>query len=149
KQMVRHALPAGTLEISDSALRHIVTHYAREAGVRNLEKQLARICRKLAYRIAMGRSRKVALSNQAEVEKMLGLPPFQPEEALKRHAPGVAMGLAWTQFGGDTLFVESLAVDGKGGIVLTGTLGKVMQESANLAYTYVRDRARGLPLSQN
>ena len=146
KIRTKHALGTNQIRIRDRALQHIVSHYAREAGVRNLERQLARICRKTAYRIAMGRADAVTVEGPKDVEKLLGLAPYQPESGFTKPTAGVVTGLAWTQYGGDTLFIESKVVQGKGGFLLTGTLGKVMQESANIAYTFVRDRSRHLSL---
>ena len=120
--------------MEDSGLKYIISRYAREAGVRNLERQIARAFRKIAYGVASGRTQAVTIATPKEVEKLLGPPPFHPEEKIPA-VPGVATGLAWTQYGGEVLVVESAVVEGRGGLVLTGTLGKVMQESANLAYT--------------
>jgi ATP-dependent Lon protease len=149
KQLKKNAIKNSQLKITDPALRHIISHYAREAGVRNLEKQLARICRKVAYRVAMGRAGLIKLSTTEEVEKYLGIPPFIPEKALASSTPGVATGLAWTQFGGEILFIESTSIPGKGGLLLTGSLGDVMKESANLAYTFIRSRLKSLKLSED
>ncbi len=147
KQLEKCALSSSQAVISDKALKHIISHYAREAGVRNLERQFARAFRKVAYRVAASSSnfKPVKVHDPKEVEKLLGAPPFHPEERIP-HRPGVATGLAWTSHGGEVLVVESVAVAGKGGLVLTGTLGKVMQESANLAYTFVREAAERLGL---
>ncbi len=147
KQLEKHALPRGSLKFADKALRHLITHYAREAGVRNLEKAIARICRKVAYKIVRGRAQRVVMDSPELLEKFLGMPPFVPEKALLR-VPGVATGLAWTSFGGEVLSVESVSVEGKGGFTLTGQLGGVMQESANIAYTFVRNHALGLKLGR-
>lgn len=145
KQMEKAGLSAKNLDISEKAVRHVITHYAREAGVRNLERQFSKLFRKVAYRTALGRKEKVKIDTAAQVEKLLGPAPFHPEEAATP-IPGVATGLAWTQYGGEVLTVESVAVEGRGGIAMTGTLGKVMQESANLAYTYVREASEKLHL---
>ena len=143
KQIKKNALKSSSIHFSDAAIRHLISQYAREAGVRNLEKQLAKICRKVAYRVAMGRAKTVNVSTAADIERFLGMAPFAPEVGFRKMVPGVATGLAWTQYGGEVLFIESMAVEGKaGGLRLTGSLGEVMQESANIAYTYVRDRAR-------
>lgn len=149
KQLERNALASSQVKITEPALRYLIHHYAREAGVRNLEKQLSKIFRKVAYRVASGRKGIVRLTDGASVEKYLGVPPFVPEAIDTQERPGVAVGLAWTQFGGEVLQVESMAVEGRGGLNLTGTLGKVMQESANIAYTYVRNEAHSLRLPRH
>ncbi len=147
KQLEKHALPKGTLKFTDKAMRHLISHYAREAGVRNLEKAVARICRKVAYKVVRGRAKSVLVDTPAIIEKFLGMPPFIPEKALAR-VPGVATGLAWTSFGGEVLSVESVSVEGKGGFTLTGQLGEVMQESASIAYTFVRNHTLDLKLAK-
>ncbi len=148
KQLEKHALPRGTLRFTDKALKHLITNYAREAGVRNLEKCIARICRKVAYKVVRGRVKKVVIDRPEIVGKYLGLPTFSPEKALAS-VPGVATGLAWTSSGGEVLSVESVSVEGgKGGFTLTGQLGEVMQESANIAYTFVRNHTDRLNLGK-
>jgi len=149
KQLERNALSASQVKMTETALRHLIHHYAREAGVRNLEKQLAKIFRKVAYKVASGRKEVVKVNDGAAVEKYLGVPPFVPEVIDNNGRAGIAVGLAWTQFGGEVLQVESMAVEGRGGLNLTGTLGKVMQESANIAYTYVRNEAHALKLPKH
>jgi ATP-dependent Lon protease len=138
KQLSKHALKPAQLQFNEVALKYIIARYAREAGVRNLEKQLAKICRKVALKIALGKIKTLKVDSEPQVEKFLGIPPFAPETDIHRSLPGVATGLAWTQYGGEVLFVESVAVPGRGGFKLTGSLGDVMQESANIAYTYLR-----------
>lgn len=147
KQLKKNALKRGQLRLSDESLRHIITHYAREAGVRNLEKQLARICRKIAYKVAMGRVEKLVIDDKKQIGKLLGIPPFSPERELTKELPGVATGLAWTSFGGEVLFIESSVVDGKGGLSLTGSLGDVMKESGHIATMVLRNRGKKLGLS--
>lgn len=139
KQLEKNALKPQATTLSDRALRQVISHYARESGVRNLERQIGRIFRKIAYKVANNRGETFKIDTPAQIEKLLGPPPFHPEEILPS-VPGVATGLAWTQYGGEVLTVESAAVEGRGGLVMTGTLGKVMQESANLAYTFVREQ---------
>jgi ATP-dependent Lon protease len=142
KQLRKNALKPSQLKITDAGLRYLIQHYARESGVRNLEKQLGKICRKVAYKVALGRSEGVTIKDGKTIEKFLGMPIFQREEMQARKTPGVVTGLAWTQYGGDVLHIESVSVEGKGGIQLTGSLGEVMQESANIAYTFVRSLAK-------
>lgn len=148
KQLRRNALKASQVRFSDAGLRYLIRHYARESGVRNLEKQIGKICRKVAYRVATGRSETVSLKDAKAIERFLGIPIYQTEEKQAIKTPGVVTGLAWTQYGGDVLHIESLSVEGKGGIMLTGSLGDVMQESANIAYTYVRSLAKDIPAAK-
>lgn len=149
KQLKKAALKPSAFNLTDRGLNGLIHHYARESGVRNLEKQISRICRKVAYRRAFGQLSKVKIDTEKDLHKYLGLPPYAKEVGPKKKRAGVATGLAWTQYGGEVLFVESLSVPGKGGLVTTGQLGGVMKESANLAYSWVRDRARFLNLSED
>lgn len=150
KQLKKNAIKNSQLKFADSGLKYIISHYAREAGVRNLEKQISKLGRKVAYRVATGRNSGLTkVQTPEQIEKFLGVPPFKPEKALEVSLPGVATGLAWTQFGGEILFIESTWVPGKGGLMLTGSLGDVMKESANIAYTFIRSRARELKLSDD
>jgi ATP-dependent Lon protease len=148
KQRENNALPSKALEITDRAILEIIHRYARESGVRNLDKQFAKLFRKVAYRFASGNRRPLRIDTPASLEKYLGAPPYQPEVDVHRGSVGVATGLAWTSFGGEILYVESRAVEGKGGTTLTGSLGEVMQESANIAVTYIRQKASQLKLEE-
>jgi ATP-dependent Lon protease len=121
----------------------IIEAYTREAGLRNLEREIGAVCRKVAVSVAKGKSRKYRIS-AASVEKMLGPIKHFRDEQLKKDQVGVATGLAWTSVGGDMLFVEALAVRGKGGLRLTGQLGDVMKESAQAAMSYARAHASEL-----
>lgn len=141
KQREKNALSAKQMEITDAAIYEIIHRYAREAGVRNLEKQFAKLFRKGAYRIARGNRRPLRIDSPKTLEKFLGVPPYQPETDVQTGVCGVATGLAWTSFGGEVLYIESRATPGKGGLMLTGSLGDVMQESANIAFTYIRGKA--------
>lgn len=135
KQLKRAGLKRGQLQISDSALRALIEGYAREAGVRNLEKQLGRIIRKAAVRIAKGEAQRIKVGVK-ELEQYLGKPLFQPERPLT--GVGVATGLAWTALGGATLNIEATRVHTLNrGFKLTGKLGEVMRESAEIAYSYI------------
>lgn len=138
KQLRKNGLKYSQLRITDHAIQFIIQRYAREAGVRNLEKLVAKICRKVAFKVAAGRLDSIRVNEPQEIEKFLGNPPFLPEQRIQKGVPGVATGLAWTQYGGDILHIECRRVEGKGGLALTGSLGDVMKESANIAYTYVR-----------
>ncbi|MFN7943563.1 MAG: endopeptidase La [Thermoanaerobaculia bacterium] len=140
KQLAEHGLDAKRLVIPDPTVRRIVALYTREAGVRGLEREIAALCRKVAYRVAEGRRGRTAVSSRA-VGTLLGQPKHFAEEMLARDRVGVATGLAWTAAGGDIMFVEVVATPGKGQLVLTGQLGDVMKESAQAAVTYARDWA--------
>lgn len=145
KQREKNAIPEKLVQITDSAIYHIIHFYAREAGVRNLEKQFAKLFRKVAFRVASGNRRPLRIDSVSSIEKLLGPTLFDKEpNVLKGY--GVATGLAWTALGGDVLYIESRSVPGKGGLVLTGSLGEVMQESASIAMTYIRQKAASLKI---
>jgi ATP-dependent Lon protease len=137
KQLEAHGLNSADLVLSEEALRSIIRGYTREAGLRNLEREIAAICRKVAMRFATGRRKPVAM-NAARIRSYLGTQRNMPEERLLRDQVGVATGLAWTPFGGEVLFVEAQAMNGKGGLILTGQMGDVMKESAHAALSYTR-----------
>src|SRR5690606_31645781 len=120
KQLKKNALPENAVELTDSALHHIISRYAREAGVRNLERQIGRVFRKVAYKVASRKTAPIRIATAKQIEKLLGPAPFHPEESIPS-IPGVATGLAWTAYGGEVLSVESAAVEGRGGLVMTGT----------------------------
>ena len=126
--------------VSDAALVKVVREYTREAGLRNLERELSSICRKLARRKAEGEDGPFKVG-VADVEKLLGAPRFIEDEKEKTLLPGMALGLAWTPAGGEVLTVEATVMKGKGGLTLTGQLGDVMKESAQAALSYIRSRA--------
>jgi len=132
-----------TLHFSDSALQGIIREYTQEAGVRNLDRELANICRKVARRIAESRKSPKQIGGQS-LHKYLGPPRYSFEEAPTENEVGVVTGLAWTESGGDTLSIEITLLPGKGALMLTGQLGDVMQESAQAALSYARSRARAL-----
>ena len=137
KQMEENGISEANVEFTDGGIRKIIEAYTREAGLRNLEREIGAICRKVAVTVAKGKSRRYRITG-ATVEKMLGAVKHFSDELLKRDQVGVATGLAWTSVGGDILFVEALAVRGKGGLRLTGQLGDVMKESAQAAMSYAR-----------
>ncbi|MBN2581616.1 MAG: endopeptidase La, partial [Planctomycetes bacterium] len=137
------------LRIADSGLREIIRHYTREAGVRNLERQIAAICRAVARRIAAQAKPGPAVSvGQKEVEEYLGPRQFVPDVAERTSVPGVVTGLGWTPAGGDILFIEVTDMKGGGNLILTGQLGNVMRESAQTALSYVRSRAADLGIPE-
>ena len=141
KQIEEHGLTPELIRFSDKALADVIERYTREAGLRNLERHVAAICRKTARRVAEGESGPFRIQ-PGRVKALLGAPKIQPDEALKADAVGVATGLAWTAAGGDVLFVEATAMKGKGRLTLTGHLGDVMKESAQAALSFARTRAR-------
>jgi ATP-dependent Lon protease len=146
KQMKENGLAEGQITFTDEGLHQIISGYTREAGLRNLERELAAVCRKVAVRVARGETASVVI-DQEKVEALLGPRKHFAEELLERDRVGVATGLAWTAVGGDLLFIEVVAVPGKGHLLLTGQLGDVMKESAQAALSYARTFAgqHGLP----
>jgi len=140
KEREAHGLTLKQLQFTEGALRHIIRFYTREAGVRNLDRLLARICRKVAALVAKEKAEKVNVAI-SKLEDFLGPPRYTDEVISRGQAPGIAVGLAWTQFGGEVLFVESSKMEGRGQLKLTGKLGDVMAESAQIAFSYVRANA--------
>jgi ATP-dependent Lon protease len=142
KQLAEHGITTEHLVIPDRALRALISGYTREAGLRNLEREVAAICRKVARKVAEGSTATVKLTPNA-LTKYLGAPKILPEEILKKDEVGITTGLAWTATGGDILFIEATAMKGKGNrLTLTGSLGDVMKESAQAALSYTRAHAR-------
>jgi ATP-dependent Lon protease len=138
KQRKEHGLLANEVNISDAALSRIIDGYAREAGVRNLENQIKKIMRHVTMEQAIGNNKKVKV-NIRNIEDFLGKPIFTTEELYKKQIPGVILGLAWTPLGGATLYIEASALKAKNpGFKQTGQLGNVMQESSEIAYSYIR-----------
>ena len=140
RQLEEHGLEELNLKIEESALRGIILNYTREAGVRNLEREIAAICRKTARKVAEGEKGPFKVTGD-ELHDMLGPTKFRQEVIEQEDEVGVSTGLAWTEFGGDVLFVEVESFPGKGKLSLTGKLGDVMQESAKAAVTYARANA--------
>jgi ATP-dependent Lon protease len=150
RQMQEHGLPAGSLELTDAALQNVIGEHTREAGVRNLERQLGTIARKVAARLATDASggTPTTVVDAPNVEEYLGPARFKKEVAFRTSRPGVATGLAWTETGGDVLFIEAtLLPGGNQNIILTGQLGTVMQESARAALSHLRANAEQVGLS--
>src|SRR5437588_10332532 len=145
KQMEENGITARDLNLSRTALAAIIQRYTQEAGLRQLEREIGAICRKVARRIGEGHKGAVRVSLK-NLHEFLGAPKIIPEETLKKDQIGVATGLAWTVAGGDVLFVEALRMKGKGNLVLTGQLGEVMRESAQAAYSYAKSRAKELQI---
>jgi ATP-dependent Lon protease len=150
RQMSEHGLPPGSMEITDAGLRTVIAEYTREAGVRNLERQLGAIARKVAAKLATGGVVEAASTvvDTEQVDDYLGPARFKKEMAFRTSRPGVATGLAWTEAGGDVLFIEAtLLPGGNQNIILTGQLGNVMQESARAALSHIRANAGELGIS--
>ena len=152
RQMTEHGLPEATMQIPDETLRLVISEYTREAGVRNLERQLGTLARKVAAKIATqpldSPVPQTTVISPADLERYLGPARFKKEMAFRTSRPGVATGLAWTETGGDVLFVEAtLLPGGNQNIILTGQLGNVMQESARAALSHIRSNAAELGIS--
>ena len=147
KERQAHGLTSKTLNVTELALRHVIREYTREAGVRNLERKIAAICRKTAHRIVT-KQVKSAKVTEKNLTKYLGPVIFLESDLTPKAEIGICTGLAWTSVGGELLKVEVLATNGKGGLVLTGQLGEVMKESAQAGYTYIRSRAKELQLDE-
>jgi ATP-dependent Lon protease len=143
KQVAENGLTPEQIEISDAAVRKVIAEYTREAGVRNLERELAAVCRKVAKEVASGRQEKTVV-DESNLHEFLGPQKVFPEVAERAGEPGLATGLAWTPTGGEILFVESTKMPGRKGFTLTGSLGEVMKESAQAALSYARSRCRQL-----
>ena len=140
KQLKDHGLSLENLSISEQALRMVISNYTREAGVRNLERNIANLCRKAAKKIVEIKTKKVSI-NANNLDKYLGPPRFRFDTVKDEDLVGVVNGLAWTEVGGDTLSVEAIVMKGKGNIQLTGQLGDVMKESAMAGISYIRANA--------
>lgn len=148
KQMKEHGLKKDMLSISENAIRRIIREYTRESGVRNLERQIAAICRKAAKQIVSGKITRMRVTVQ-NLEQLLGIPRYRYGVMEREDQVGVAMGLAWTETGGDTLAIEVTTYKGSGRLTLTGKLGDVMKESAQAGYSYVRSRAEELGIERD
>ncbi len=149
KMLTRHGLKGSDVMLSDAAMRRVIQAYTRESGVRSLERELAKILRKVAKNVASSGKTPTVKISARKLDSYLGVPPFSEKEILQKNMVGVATGLAWTSFGGDILHIEAAFMPGTGKITLTGQLGAVMQESAQIAVSYARSMARVLPLKKN
>ncbi len=143
RQMEANGLKEGQVEIDDDVISDIIQLYTREAGVRNLERQIGQALRHAAVRIAEGQSGPIRITRD-DLVPILGAPRFESETAMRTSVPGVATGLAWTPVGGDILFIEATRIPGTGRLILTGQLGDVMKESAQAALSIVKNRAAAL-----
>jgi len=148
KQLKEHGLKDKNLNISENAIRSIINNYTREAGVRNLERNIASICRKAAKRIVES-GVEVVRVNMSNLHKYLGIPKYRFDMQEKEDQIGVATGLAWTAFGGDTLSIEVNSMKGTGKLQLTGQLGEVMKESAMAGISYIRSNSNSLGIDSN
>lgn len=148
KQLEEHGINSNILKISDSATRMIINQYTREAGVRNLEREIANLCRKVARKVAEEKATKFIITSK-NLSKYLGASKYLTEEELKKDAVGVATGLAWTEAGGDVIFVEATTMKGKGSLTLTGQLGEIMKESAHAALSYIKSKAKELNIKED
>jgi ATP-dependent Lon protease len=148
RQFEDNGLSAKTIEISDDAMLRIIGEYTKEAGLRNLEREIASICRKVARKVAEGKTELTRVT-RANVHSFLGAPKFLPEAEQEHHEIGVATGLAWTSAGGEILYVEASLSKGRGNLTLTGQLGDVMKESAQAAVSYARAHAKKLDIEED
>jgi len=147
RQEEENGLKSGQVELPDEVIREAIQHYTREAGVRNLERQIGKLLRHAAVRIAEGQADAVRIGRD-DLVAILGAPQFENEVAMRTSIPGVATGLAWTPVGGDILFIEATRIPGSGRLILTGQLGEVMKESAQAALSLVKNKAARLRLDQ-
>jgi ATP-dependent Lon protease len=148
KQLEEHGLTKKVLTITDSALTLLISQYTREAGVRNLEREIANLCRKVAKRIAEGKEGKFNVVT-GNLQSFLGVPKYLPEEEMAHDEVGVSTGLAWTEAGGDIIYIEATTMMGKGHLTLTGQLGDVMKESAQAALSFIRSKAGTLDIKED
>ena len=148
RQREANGIKSNQIKITTAAVRRIISGYTREAGLRNLERQIGTVCRGIASKIAEGTAEQVVVG-QKDLHEYLGPVSNMPDLALKIDTPGVVVGLAWTPFGGEILFIEAVAMEGGKGLTLTGQLGDVMKESASTALSYIRARAKKLNLDES
>lgn len=148
KQLEEHGITRKILKLTDAALALVISQYTREAGVRNLEREIAHLCRKVAKKIAEGAPRKFIITSK-NLNRFLGVPKYIPEEEMAKDEVGVSTGLAWTEAGGDIIYIEATTMKGKGSLTLTGQLGDVMKESAQAALSYVRSRSKELGIKDD
>ena len=147
RQLTEHGISEEHLRIAEPTLHQIISHYTREAGVRNLEREIANVMRKVAKQVAEGNIRRYTVTPN-NLHKYLGVPKYVPDQEQEKDEVGVATGLAWTESGGDVLYVEASAIKGKGQLTLTGHLGDVMKESAQAALSYIRSQAKHIGIEQ-
>ena len=148
KQVKENGLTSRNISFTEKGLRTIINYYTRESGVRNLEREIGNLCRKVAKNVVCGETKKVSITGK-KVEEMLGKKRFRFDIIKGEKEVGVTTGLAWTVVGGDTLFIETTAVPGSGKLVLTGQMGDVMQESAKAGVSYIRSVSRKLKIDED
>jgi ATP-dependent Lon protease len=148
KQIAEHGLTKAQVQFTDEGLRAMINQYTQEAGLRNLEREIASVCRKIARQVASG-EHKIRKIHTDNLDQFLGRPKVFQDELLKRDQVGVATGLAWTPVGGDILFVEATAMAGRGTLTLTGQLGDVMKESAQAALSYARTHSKEFGIKES
>ena len=146
RQIEANGIDKSNVEFTDEGLSYLISHYTREAGLRNLEREIGSLCRKIAKRVVKGKKEKFFITPES-VSELLGPPRFIKNRKLEENRVGIATGLAWTQAGGEILYVEALKMKGKGNLVLTGQLGDVMKESAKAAQSYARAHTKQLGIS--
>jgi len=146
RQMERNGIDEKLISISDGALGNLIMNFTREAGVRNLEREIGNLCRKVAKQVAMGHTARSVVTVR-NLNNYLGIPRFLRDEERSEPQKGVTMGLAWTPVGGEVLYIEVSAVKGRGTLTLTGSLGDIMKESAQASLSYIRSRSSSLGIS--
>ncbi|MDI6785790.1 MAG: endopeptidase La [bacterium] len=149
KQIKAHGLKKNNIEISSQVLSNVIRKYTREAGVRNLEREIATLCRKIAKNIVSSKKKRLYKISEKDLIKYLGPPKFKREVTEEEDKIGIVTGLAWTQTGGDILTIEATLMPGKGNLILTGKLGEVMKESAQAALSYTRSKAEKFGININ
>lgn len=148
RQIEQNGITSENIKFTDEGIQYLISHYTREAGLRNLEREVGSVCRKVAKMVVLGEKTFVEITADA-VPELLGPPRFLRDGVLQEPHVGVVTGLAWTQAGGEVLYVEALRYKGKGGLVLTGQLGDVMKESAHAAMTYARAHTEELNIPED
>ena len=143
-----HGITEKVCKLTDSALGLIIREYTREAGVRNLEREIANVFRKIARQVAEGKGKRFQILPKS-IHKYLGVPKYLPESEQETDEVGVATGLAWTETGGDIIYVEATTMRGRGDLTLTGHLGDVMKESARAALSYIRSKEKEMDINPN
>ncbi len=148
RQLGEHGITDKNVHITDAGLLMLISQYTREAGVRNLEREIANVLRKIARKVAEGKDKRVVVTPK-NISKYLGSPKYLPEVEQEKDEVGVSTGLAWTETGGDIIHVEAILMKGKGGLTLTGSLGDIMKESAHAALSFVRSLDKELHIPQD
>jgi ATP-dependent Lon protease len=148
RQLDAHGLTSDKLSLDEGALKAVISGYTREAGLRNLEREIATICRGVAKEYAQGKKETVTITKEM-LHSFLGPVKFFSDIAERTSVPGVATGLAWTPTGGDIIFIEATKMKGKKSLILTGSLGDVMKESAQAALSYIRAKAKDLNIAED